>query len=114
MVAGDQSVALFNYVNELNGECEKLRKCLDRNPGGIYHDGAGGSSGTAESAGRTTAEGRAAVDAPCKGCGPCTREWCFSFVKSQEPGRSMLIIEGNGGCGQKSSSRTRVLERAKE
>ena len=29
----------------LAGEADKLRKCLDRNPSAIYHDGAGGASG---------------------------------------------------------------------
>ena len=29
----------------LNGEVDKLRGCLERNPGAIYHDGADGNSG---------------------------------------------------------------------
>ena len=32
-------------THALNGELERLRKCLERNPGGIYHDGADGNSG---------------------------------------------------------------------
>ena len=29
----------------LNGEADKLRNCIERNAGCVYHDGAGGSSG---------------------------------------------------------------------
>ena len=32
-------------THALNGDVERLRKALERNPGGIYHDGAGGGSG---------------------------------------------------------------------
>ncbi|CAK0859671.1 unnamed protein product, partial [Prorocentrum cordatum] len=62
----------------------------------------------------TTAEGRKAVDAPCKNCAGFTRQWCFSFLPPHGTGRLVLVVEKKGECCPTSPSNARILDRAKE
>ncbi|CAK0807730.1 unnamed protein product, partial [Prorocentrum cordatum] len=62
----------------------------------------------------TTAEGRKAVDAPCKNCAGCTRQRCFSFLPPRGTGRLVLVVEKKGECCPTSPSNARILDRAKE
>ncbi|CAK0805964.1 unnamed protein product, partial [Prorocentrum cordatum] len=61
-----------------------------------------------------TAEGRKAVDAPCKNCAGRTRQWCFSFLPPHGTGRLVLVVEKKGECCPTSPSNARILDRAKE